>query len=236
MVPEVLVFGSGTSRLDASYEALRELIVCGEFEPGSRIIDSVIAKRLGVSRRTVQSALRRLQRDGLIQRPGGHRSPYIVTPLTIRGFRDLVDVILAVQCLAARRAAELEPAKRMRLVEELRAINEELLHVSSERPLNPKGVEELDWRFHDLLTHAVLGNRLREFYDAQQPVMDLYGRNYYTHLMDTTPNSVEEHDALIDAIQRGDSDAADRAARTNWMNGCERYAKAIEDAGERGTW
>lgn len=227
---------SGTSRLDQSYEALRELIVSGEFPPGSRIIEASIAKRLDVSRRTVQASLTRLQREGLIQRPGGQRSPYLVSWLTIRGYREVVDIMLAVECLAARRAAELGQEQRHRLAEELRVINSRLIEASTEQSPDSKRVEELDWQLHSHIARAVLGPRLMAIFLAQRPSIELYGRYYLAFMIETRPESVGEHRALIDAIEAGDGDAADLAMRNNWNNAFERYAKAIKDSGEQGSW
>lgn len=225
-----------TSRLDQSYEALRELIVSGEFPPGSRIIEASIAKRLDVSRRTVQAALTRLQREGLIQRPGGQRSPYLVAWLTIRGYREVVDIMLAVECLAARRAAELGQAQRQRLADELRTINRSFVEAIHHGPPDSKRIEELDWELHSHIARAVLGARLMAIYLAQRPSIELYGRNYCAHMIDTRSESIDEHQTLIDAIERGDGDAADLAMRNNWNNAFERYAKAIKDSGEQGSW
>lgn len=227
---------AGTSRLDQSYEALRELIVSGEFPPGSRIIEASIAERLNVSRRTVQAALTRLQSEGLIRRPGGQRSPYLVAWLTIRAYREIVDIMLAVECLAARRAAEMGDEQRRRLAEEMQTINDELLRASTEQPPNIKRIEKLDWEFHSHLARTVLGSRLMAIYIAQRPSIELYGRNYCAHIIDTRPNSASEHRILIEAIERGDGDAADLGMRNNWNNAYERYAKAIKDGGEQGSW
>jgi DNA-binding GntR family transcriptional regulator len=227
---------AGSSRLDQSYEALRELIISGEFPPGSRIIEASIAKRLDVSRRTVQSALTRLQREGLIQRPGGQRSPYLVASLTIRGYREVVDIMLAVECLAARRAAELGEVLRQRLVSELRAMNDRLIEASTVAAPDSKRVEELDWEMHSHIARTVLGSRLMAIFLAQRPSIELYGRNYCAFMIETRPESVGEHCTLIDAIERGDGDAAELAMRNNWNNAFERYAKAIKDGGEQGGW
>ena len=46
------------------YERLRHLIVHGVMAPGSRIVESDVAARLGVSRTPVRGALQRLQQEG----------------------------------------------------------------------------------------------------------------------------------------------------------------------------
>jgi DNA-binding GntR family transcriptional regulator len=226
----------GTSRLDASYEELRRLIVDGELAPGSRILEAQIAQRLGVSRRTAQSALKRLHREGLIQRPGGNRAPWMVAPLTIRGFREIVEVLESILCLAARRAAELEPERRQRLADELRILNDQFRGAGNEQPPEIGLADKLDWQFHRYLVEEVASTRLKAIYDAQQPAMEPYGHTYMTHMADTTPDSADEHEAIVDAIENGDADAADLATRINWANACERHAETIKQHGERGIW
>ena len=41
---------------------------------------------------------------------------------------------------------------------------------------------------------------------------------------------------MIDAIERGDGDGADRAIRKNLAKGSERYARVMETVGEKGIW
>ncbi|HET7564995.1 MAG TPA: GntR family transcriptional regulator, partial [Gemmatimonadaceae bacterium] len=58
--------GTRGDRIAHAYEQLRTLIVHGRLAPGSRVIESDIAERLGVSRTPVRSALHRLQQEGYI--------------------------------------------------------------------------------------------------------------------------------------------------------------------------
>ena len=53
-------------RVTVVYHRLRELIVRGRLAPGARIIETVIAARLGVSRTPVRAALQRLQQEGYV--------------------------------------------------------------------------------------------------------------------------------------------------------------------------
>jgi len=223
------------SRLQTSYDELRTLIIEGVFAPGTRLLETEIADRLGVSRATAQSALKRLHQEGIIRRPSGNRAPWIVAPLTIRGFRELVDVLLATTWLAARRAAELDSDERQQLVDELRAINDEFRKIGSEVPVDTDRVDELDWRFHYHLVDRMVSARLREVYHSQHPLRVLYGRQYAKGLGDKSSISVHNHAAIVDAIARGDADAADLATRIHWSGACERFEEVIREVGEHGT-
>lgn len=61
---------SPASRKSLSEEVLdrlREAIVRGRFEPGSRLSESVLAEAFGVSRGPVREALSHLQQEGLVE-------------------------------------------------------------------------------------------------------------------------------------------------------------------------
>src|SRR5687768_9042809 len=70
-------------RVTVVYHRLRELIVRGRLAPGARIIETVIAARLGVSRTPVRAALQRLQQEGyVVVASPGQQSRMAVAPLT----------------------------------------------------------------------------------------------------------------------------------------------------------
>jgi DNA-binding GntR family transcriptional regulator len=59
---------------------------------------------------------------------------------------------------------------------------------------------------------------------------------YISMLTGDIRSSVEEHDAIINAIDTGRPDAAQDALETNWRHAADRLAKVIEAVGERGSW
>lgn len=52
---------------DIAYERLKQAIITGEIEPGSRIVETTYANMLHISRTPLREALRRLERDGLVE-------------------------------------------------------------------------------------------------------------------------------------------------------------------------
>ncbi|NNM33689.1 MAG: GntR family transcriptional regulator, partial [Gemmatimonadetes bacterium] len=57
-------------RTTLAYERLRELIVRGRLAPGSRLIETEVAERLGLSRTPVRGAFQRLTQEGYVTDPG----------------------------------------------------------------------------------------------------------------------------------------------------------------------
>jgi DNA-binding GntR family transcriptional regulator len=218
------------------YQELRALIVSGELPPGGRIAERAVVARTGLSRTPIRSALHRLQQEGLVAsvgRAGDQR--LIVTPLTQSDGRELFLIVGHLEALAAREAAALPTARRTALVAQLRRLNRALA-VAARQKRSPTRVFDLDVEFHRGYVEDVVGPRLRALHRATKPQIERYARFYVNVLLDQLPTSVKEHDAIIAAIARGNSDAAQRAVETNWRNAAGRLTRIIAAHGERGIW
>lgn len=89
---------------DQIAEVIRGLIISGDWNPGDRIVESRVAKRLGVGQPTVREALVALEHQGLVARKANQGC--VVTSLTraeilqilrIRGELEVLAVELAVE-------------------------------------------------------------------------------------------------------------------------------------------
>ena len=101
------------SRPEQVYARLRDLIVEGLLAPGSRIVETEIASRLGVSRTPVREALQRLQQEGYVMgSPGAQQSRLTVAPLTQNDVYELLNIVGALEGMGARGAASAPQADR----------------------------------------------------------------------------------------------------------------------------
>src|SRR3954465_1010189 len=223
------------SRPEQVYIRLRDLIVQGLLSPGSRIIETEIAGRLGVSRTPVREALQRLQQEGFVMgNPGAQQSRLTVAPLTRTDVHELLNVVGALEGLGAYEAAMLDEPRRRALAEELRAINGEFNRAGRRIPPEHSSLYDADDRFHRRIVEASAGPRLVALHDSVKPQAERYIRMYISMLTSDLKASVAEHDAMIDAIEEGSADEAQAAVQVNWRNAAERIAKVISVAGERG--
>lgn len=226
-----------TDRASDTYERLRDLIVSGQLAPGSRIIETDVAERLGVSRTPVRSALQRLRQEGYIVSAGdGERSRPVITPLTKADAQELFYIVGQIEALAAHFAADAEDGERARVAEELRRINSEFSESADEARHDFNRLFELDTRFHRSYVEAGAGPRLLELHNSMKPQAERYIRVYIRVLTAQIPISVEEHATIVEAIEEGEPERAERAVQTNWRNATERLNRVIEDVGERGSW
>src|SRR5690606_9071803 len=214
-------------RVAAAYAQLRELIVSGRLPPGARLVETQLAKRLGFSRTPIRGALRLLAREGYITVEGQERRRMRVAPLTLQDARELFELVGAVEGLGARAAAGLPERKRARLAAELRGFDEALLAAAARDPVDPAEIFELFTRFHLRYMEAAAGPRLRALHDAIKPQAERYRRLYSTMPQGRVAASVAEHARIIEAIERGDGEAARAAVEANWRNAAERIASSI---------
>jgi DNA-binding GntR family transcriptional regulator len=225
------------SRPDQVYVRLRDLIVQGSLAPGSRIVETEIASRLGVSRTPVREALQRLQQEGfVIGAPGAQQSRLTVAPLTRDDVHELLDVVGALEGVGARRSALLETSERRSLAKELRSLNQEFARAGRASPVDHGRLYEADERLHRRIVQAGVGPRLLALHDAVKPQAERYIRMYISMLTSDIKSSSDEHDAIIDAIEEGRANDAQHAVEVNWKHAAERLGKVIAVAGERGSW
>ena len=223
------------SRPEQVYARLRDLIVQGSLAPGSRIVETEIASRLGVSRTPVREALQRLQQEGfVIGAPGAQQSRLTVAPLTREDVHELLDVVGALEGLGARRAALAAAAERQALGKELRALNQEFARAAHATPADHGRLYDADERLHRRIVQAGVGPRLIALHDAVKPQAERYIRMYISLLSGDIASSVSEHDAMIDAIEEGRAAEAQSAVELNWQHAADRISRVIEVAGDSG--
>lgn len=229
--------GNASSRALQTYARLRELIVRGRLAPGSRIIESEVSARLGVSRTPVRSALQRLRQEGyVLAATPGRQLRLSVAPLTKEDAREVFGIVGAIEALGARWAAELDAGARERLADELAELNADLSAAAKRVPANAEEVFDLHTRFHGHYMEGTGAPRLIALHRSIKPQAERYRRLYSTLFAQESQVSADEHEVIIRKIREGDADAAEDAVEVNWRNAAERLAQAIDMLGERGSW
>jgi DNA-binding GntR family transcriptional regulator len=223
--------------INQAYERLRDLIVRGRLAPGTRIIESEVAERLGFSRTPVRSALHQLQKEGFVLSANGKRNSRLtIPPLTRQDAFELYSIVAELEALAARWAARLDPAPRAALVQRMRIRNQDLLRLGEAEPLDTEAIFHLHTDFHLCFVEALSAPRLQALHRSIKPQAERYRRIYSTASPDNIRASVAEHEVIIRSIETGASAAAEAAVRENWENSAERLSRLIAHLGERGSW
>ncbi|MBB3712219.1 DNA-binding GntR family transcriptional regulator [Limimaricola variabilis] len=185
-----------------AYGLILDSIDEGIYRPGDRLVESELADRFGVSRTPVREALQRLETQGMLTRDG--RS-LIVASLDHTQLAELYVVRGELEGLAARLAARHAAPEEVRVLRDMLEADQALVN-------DPDALARANRRFHKQI-HLASHNR---FLVRQ---LDLVHRSMA--LLASTSlaaegrgrGALEEHAAIVAAIEAGDGDAADRALR-----------------------
>ena len=179
-------------------DTLRRAILSGALAGGTRLVQSDLATRLGVSTTPVREALRDLAADGLV-RFDPHRGG-IVNTIDADDFQEIYEIRKLLEPLALRRTVARISDAELDAAEEL--ANE------MEREPSVVAWTELNWRFHSLLVRAGRSPRLEAIIKSVQDSAALY----VARSLQDSPTRIEqgnvEHRELLDALRRRDADRA----------------------------
>jgi DNA-binding GntR family transcriptional regulator len=226
----------GTSLITA-FREIRELIVHGRLSPGTWILEADLAERLNMSRTPVRGAIHWLQREGyILEHRNISKSRMIVAPLTKEDANELYLIIGNLEGMAGRGVAQLAETQRKQIGAQLRALNERLAGIATGKSGHPGEIFDIDREFHRLIVRHGAGPRLTTLHGGIEPQTERYWRLYASSIINDLHISVEEHSAIINAVEAADADAVQTALKTNWLKGAERLGHVIDIFGERGSW
>jgi DNA-binding GntR family transcriptional regulator len=200
------------------YRLLEDAIVRGELAPGQRLDEQSLADHFGVSRIPLREALSGLEVAGWIEKNGG-RQGVRVRELTEGDLVDLSEVrgVLEGECaaLAAARRDDRE-------LKALRAI------IKKSRTAFSRGDRtrfvELNTEFHMLVAKC---SRNEVFEEILSMLDKRVRRVLWIVQPDVLDASIDEHESLVDAMERGDTRSARNIARRH----ASRHATTNDGAG-----
>lgn len=178
--------------------AIRDDIVSGVYERGSRLTEELLARRYGVSRVPVREALRTLESEGFVV-TRRHAGACVAEP-TEQEAADLLEVKLLLEPLGAAWAAQRRTEAHLKVLRGLVKLGQERARRGEGEDLRSLG----GW-FHETLAQASgspglialltqLRHKIAWMYAVEQPVRPV--------------ESWAEHGALVDAVARGDAERA----------------------------
>jgi DNA-binding GntR family transcriptional regulator len=194
--------GAAVTKAEVAYELVRERVLRGDLLPGAVIPQAALARELGVSTTPLREALRRLMTEGLVELDA-HRDAR-VTRLTVEEARDLVELRRSLDPLAAGLAAERRTRDDLVLI---RRTADELLPLRTD----PGPVELLTHRrFHAAIYSASHNELLVQTLDGLWDKADRYRRLALEdgRTDEDLDRTHAEHQAMVEAIAAGDSQAA----------------------------
>jgi DNA-binding GntR family transcriptional regulator len=187
-----------------AYELIRERITTLELPPGSSINEQALAEQMEMGLVPVREALKLLAHEKLVVITPRHG--LYVADVNVPDLEQISEMRLALEGLCARLAAQRATADDIVVLETLR---QEQASTALE---DSKRLFDLDHKFHQAVARAAHNKYLA---DSLERLFGLSQRLWYLALpqLGFLPSAVETHLDLVQAIEDGDPDKAERIMR-----------------------
>ncbi|GAA1393553.1 GntR family transcriptional regulator [Luteococcus peritonei] len=183
---------------DHVVEVLREQIVSGELEPGTRLRERALSEQFGVSRVPVREAILVLEQQRLvITEP---RVGATVTSLTARDVTELFDLRLAFEPLTARLAA------RSRTTEDLAVLDED--HDRATRAATTGDAASGSRANADFHRDLILASHSELLQQVVGPLDSIIQRLFRQTITRHEGDLCRDHAHILEAVRSGDEELA----------------------------
>ncbi len=217
--------GAKTGLADEIAETIRALIVGGELKPGDRIVESRIAKQLGVGQPTVRESLVALEHQGLVSRKPNHGC--YVTTFTAGEISDILRIRSELETLAVELAIENADDKAIR----------ELIRISRGMVEIAQSGDALLFHEHDTVFHETLwncsGNSFlpRVLSQVMQPLLAfLFIRNVKDSGLIDFVKSARAHVDIAESLLKRDKAESRRIAASAFAMFAQQHLHAMNNS------
>jgi len=218
---------SSKQRREWLVEHVRHLILTGGVKPGEWLRQEKLAEQFGVSQTPVREALKQLSAEGLLE-----HVPYRgirVVVFTLTDASDLYECRTFIEGMAARHAAASITDEQLA---ELREVFERM-----KARLGPRYIteyRELNRRFHTIIFDAsgrsLLVRTLAQMWAAFPSMLwGNFAKTAPAPLPGRDKSDVEEHGAILAALEARDAEAAERATRRHIQHAKDLLLGVIAD-------
>lgn len=186
---------------ELAYCALRDAILAGDLEPGARLNQDELARRLGVSRAPIRDALNRLEAEGLVQ-TASRNGAMVVAEATEQEMVDIYELRAILDSASVRLACRRLSAEDLA---RLQAIVDDTVRATEAKDL--QAIVQAHAAFHKLLYRAS-GNA-----ELLRVAQNLWDRSCRFRILalsneENARRGLEQHRAILGALQARDVERA----------------------------
>jgi DNA-binding GntR family transcriptional regulator len=201
-------------------QLIENSILDGSISPGERIIESDIAKRLGISKAPVREALKRLEGDSIVQHLP--RRGYFTNTIDLKSIQDFFEIAFIIEPIVARNALKKKNAKVDETVDKLLK--------GMKKSLKGKDFETyiaLNTRFHSLFRDLNDNDwiiKISHMLSKQTRILTALSLS----IPERYAASIQEHTDIADAFRRNSPKALDQAIIKHLKKFKENIIKSYE--------
>ncbi|MDO9202729.1 MAG: FCD domain-containing protein [Hydrogenophaga sp.] len=203
-------------------ESMEEMILGGELAPGSKLNETSLAQRFGISRGPLREALRMLEESGLIRQEKNRGAQ--VRKIALSEAADIYDVRAGLDAAAGRLLAERITPEQLKTLRDMTAAMREVQSGDVDR------FHELNLGFHDAIVGMTGNPVLIDQYRRLTRLLALFRRRNLLAPM-AIPHFAEEHSAIVDLLEARNAAGAAEALFAHARGGRQRMLQGGEWAG-----
>jgi len=204
-----------TDLAQQAYIHIQQAIVDGTLQAGSVVSEASLARELGISRTPVGKAVRLLAAEGLLEQIP--RFGTIVRGIDRRDMLELYELREALESYAAARAARHINADQLRKLHTFCQVGSKLadeLRQERGQELSPDQLRRFlaaDFAFHTLIVQASGNRRIMQQVRQSRTIARIFETRRQRHSLAIVEQTLRDHEAILDALCRGDAAAAHAA-------------------------
>lgn len=185
------------------YEKIKDMILNDVLKPGDKIKQESIAAQLGVSRTPLHKAFQMLENEYLVE--SIPRRGIFVKKINLTQVCDVFECREGLEAIAARRVARNHTREELSI---LKSYFESYLNIPPE-DINPHDYQIADREFHNTMLQ-LSGNQIIMNLDV---LGNILVRSYMKGLIRKPQDTLVEHIAILEAIEKRDEELAERLVK-----------------------
>ncbi|TGA96295.1 GntR family transcriptional regulator [Sporolactobacillus shoreae] len=198
------------SAKEKAFDQLQRWIIDGTLEPGEKLNDSELAEALGISRTPIREALQLLEVQGFVETFPGRETR--ITQIKKTDVLKVYPPLASLQALAAAEASKIITSEQ---AEELRTINQKYDEaIKSGQPFKAMTYDE---HFHQFILEIADNPYIDRFSLILQLHMRRFKYIFLNNDLTLKSDSVNEHNALINALIDHNAQLAADTMSQNWL-------------------
>lgn len=195
---------------DEAVSRLRDMIVTGQFDPGERLPERTLCERFGISRTPLREAMKILAAEGLLKLLPNRGA--VVPPLTLKELEETFEVMESLEATAGELAAERIDESGL---QDIRQHHQDMLIAYGAGDLQTyfKLNQQIHWAIVMAARNEVLSETYRRL--AGRVLRARYAANFSP---ERWAQAIEEHERIMDALERRDGAGLGRLLRDHLRN------------------
>ena len=207
---------------EVAYETLKHAIITGEIPAGSRIVETEYADRLHISRTPLREALRKLERDGLVEYVV--RRGVVVRAFTINDVEEIYTIRNALEMLTLPAIIQNATSEDIRSLREMLSEMDPFDESNNIPELSPRARA-----FHAALTRISKYNRILRVIEGQDEYITRFSAMAIAK-EDRRHTAHQEHYRLVDYVEKRDLESFEKLMRKHIERSKETCLLALEES------